>query len=146
MTSPELQKICQEKADELLEKYFPDFIYDAAQNRPEELSVEYNEELPYKVEKEFLEYLAGLWEDYSSQSDKSFDEIMNRHLNLLMVDAEYVPELKAAREKAEQISLWEKITQSNHEDVTYYKGLLRQYTRELLKVTVKDFVEDLPLS
>ena len=98
------------------------------------------------MEKEFLEYLAGLWEDYSSQSDKSFDEIMNRHLNLLMVDAEYVPELKAAREKAEQISLWEKITQSNHEDVTYYKGLLRQYTRELLKVTVKDFVEDLPLS
>ena len=76
---------------------------------------------------------------------RSFEEIMNRNLNRSMLDAEYVPDLKEARENAERITLWEKISRSNHEDVTYYKGLLRQYTRELLKQTMKDFLEDVDL-
>ena len=36
----------------------------------------------------------------------------------------------------------ERLTQSNHKDVTYYKGLLKEYTRELLTVMRIDFMEE----
>ena len=39
--------------------------------------------------------------------------------------------------------LWERITQSNHKDVTYYKGLLLEYTRDLLTVMREDFLEEI---
>ena len=38
---------------------------------------------------------------------------------------------------------WERITKSNHEDVTYYKGLLLEYTRDLLMVMCQDFLEEI---
>lgn len=41
------------------------------------------------------------------------------------------------------ITLWEKITKSNHEDVTYYKGLLLEYTKELLMIMRIDFLEEI---
>jgi len=65
-------------------------------------------------------------------------------LDMSMVDASYVPSLKEARADAEKVTLWEKITKSNHEDVTYYKGLLKQYTEELLSTMIKDFIEEIP--
>lgn len=40
-------------------------------------------------------------------------------------------------------SLWERITKSNHKDVTYYKGLLLEYTKDLLMVMRQDFLEEL---
>lgn len=44
---------------------------------------------------------------------------------------------------ATEITLWERITKSNHEDVTYYKGLLQEYTRDLLMVMREDFLEEI---
>jgi hypothetical protein len=40
-------------------------------------------------------------------------------------------------------TLWERITKSNHKDVTYYKGLLQEYTRDLLMVMREDFLEEI---
>lgn len=34
------------------------------------------------------------------------------------------------------------ITETNHKDVTYYKGLLQEYTRDLLMVMREDFLEE----
>lgn len=48
-----------------------------------------------------------------------------------------------ALKEAQQQTLWEKITKTNHEDVTYYKGLLEEYTRELLFCMRHDFMEEL---
>ena len=49
----------------------------------------------------------------------------------------------AAYKDASTITLWERITQSNHEDVTYYKGLLLEYTKDLLLVMRHDFLEEI---
>ncbi len=48
-----------------------------------------------------------------------------------------------AYKDAKRITLWERITKSNHEDVTYYKGLLYEYTKDLLMVMRHDFLEEI---
>lgn len=50
--------------------------------------------------------------------------------------------LPMAREEAETVTLWEIITKTNHKDVTFYKGLLKQYAEKLLDIMVKDFLGD----
>jgi hypothetical protein len=52
--------------------------------------------------------------------------------------------LSYAYKDAKRITLWEKITQTNHRDVTFYKGLLEEYTRELLFCMRHDFIEEFP--
>ena len=47
-----------------------------------------------------------------------------------------------AYREAKQRTLWERITRSNHKDVTFYKGLLLEYTRDLLLVMREDFLEE----
>ena len=144
MSKIDIELRCRKKADELLEKFFPGFIHEAAIDRPEQLAGGYNDKLPYAVEAEFRDWLSGVWKEVAPAGSEPFEKIMNRHLDMSMVDASYVPNLKEARADAEKISLWEKITKSNHEDVTYYKGLLKQYTEELLSTMIKDFIEEIP--
>lgn len=47
-----------------------------------------------------------------------------------------------AYKDATKQTLWERITKTNHKDVTYYKGLLREYARDLLLVMREDFLEE----
>lgn len=137
-----IESCCREKADELLERYFPDFINEAAVIRPEKLAAAYHDDLPREVQQAFREWLASLWEEIAPAGAKSFPEIMNLHKSMQMVDISYVPYLKEAREKAEKITLRERITRTNHKDVTFYKGLLKQYTEELLQTMIQDFMGD----
>ena len=143
MTELEITQLCDRKVKELIDKHFSNFIHKAAVERPEELNALYNDGLPHKIAEEYREWLAWLWPEVTPNGAKSFDEIMNLKRSLEMTDASYVPYLKDAREAAEKITLWEKITKSNHEDVTYYKGLLKQYTEELLDTMTKDFLDDI---
>ena len=48
-----------------------------------------------------------------------------------------------AYKDATTITLWERITKTNHKDVTYYKGLLKEYTKDLLLVMREDFLEEI---
>lgn len=144
MTKQELEIGCRRKAAQLLDKYFPGFISEAALGKTEALSVEFTDDLPYVIEGEFEQYLNQLWETVAPDG-KPFKEIMNRRLEMSMVDASYVPDLRTARKDAVDVTLWEKITKSNHEDVTYYKGLLKQYTEEILNTMIRDFLEDVKL-
>ena len=54
-------------------------------------------------------------------------------------DREIVP---PAYDAAMHRNLWERITQTNHKDVTFYKGLLKRYTEDLLVALRCDFMED----
>ena len=139
----EIEIRCHEKSQELLDKYFPHFIEDAASTRPESIADQYDNGLPAKVAEEFRNWLAGVWEEVRTDGQKSFDKVMNLKRSIEMTDASYVPYLDSARKEAERVTFWEKLTKTNHEDVTYYKGLLKQYTEELLRVMVKDFVADI---
>ena len=143
MNKSEIYRRCNKEAEALLDKYFHNNIHDAAISRPETLEPEYNGELPHKIEAEFGDWLANLWKELKPQLDKPYNSIMNRHLDMVMTDAEYSRPLTEAKVEAEKITLWEKICKSNHEDVTYYKSLLMEYTRKLLDVMISDFLEDL---
>lgn len=128
---------CQNKEQELLEKYFGRLEKEAAIERPETIG-EYTIDLPTKIEAEFREYLAGLWKQYSD----SPLELEEKKLRWLMTEDDREA-IGAAYKDAKRITLWERITKSNHEDVTYYKGLLYEYTKDLLMVMRIDFLEEI---
>lgn len=142
MNNENVEKLCKEKEQELLNKYFGDLVIEAAIRRPETIG-EYTKDLPLKIEAEFKAYLEELWKEYAPQELKGkplvFDE---QKLRLLMTndDREGVD---AAYKDATKQTLWERITKTNHKDVTYYKGLLQEYTRELLMVMRLDFLEEI---
>ena len=141
----EIEIRCYEKAQEMLDKYFPNFIEDAAVTKPELLAEEYDKGLPKRVMAEFCDWLAGLWEEEIRPAvQKPFDEIMDPDESIKMTDSSYVPYLEDALKKAETVNLWEKLTKTNHEDVTLYKGILKQYTEELLRVMIVDIMADIP--
>jgi len=144
MEKKDIEKKCRQIANELLDEYFHDFAQEAAYKRPEKIAIQYNDELPHKIAEEFRIRLFDLWIENRPIGGKTFDEVMNLERSIKMVDASYVNYLEEAREKAEKITFWELITKSNHKDVTYYKGLLKQYTEELLDVMIKDFMGDIP--
>ena len=142
MTTEQIEKLCRDKEQELLKKYFGNLVKEAAKERPETIG-EYTEELPLKIEAEFKTFLEELWKEYAPEELKGtpliFDE---QKLRKLMTDDDREL-LDEAHKDATELTLWERITKTNHEDVTYYKGLLHEYTRDLLIVMCEDFLEEI---
>lgn len=129
----EVEILCREKERELLEKYFPKgAVYSS------ETIGEYTKDLPLKIEAEFREYLENMWKNYSAEP-LVLEEQKLRQL-ITEDDREAIEE---AHKDAERITLWERITKTNHEDVTFYIGLLREYTKDLLLVMRTDFLEEI---
>ena len=142
MTPQEIASLCEEKQNQLLHKYFGNLVHEAAIERPETIG-KYTKELPLKIEAEFRTFLEELWKEYAPAELKGTPLLHEEQkLRKLMTDDER--ELIApAYKDAIEITLWERITKSNHEDVTYYKGLLLEYTRDLLLVMRQDFLEEI---
>lgn len=133
---------CYGKAKELLKQYFGDFATVSGVVKPETLDSQYTDTLPRKIAEEYRVFLAALWSEIAPEGARSFDEIMDRQRSIDMVHDDFDDFLPSARLSAQTITLWEKITKTNHKDVTYYKGLLKQYTEELLETMAEDFLED----
>ena len=142
MTQQEIASLCEEKQNQLLHKYFGNLVHEAAIERPETIG-KYIKELPLKIEAEFRTFLEELWKEYAPAELKGTPLVHEEQkLRKLMTDDDR--ELIATAYKdATEITLWERIIKSNHEDVTYYKGLLLEYTRDLLMVMRQDFLEEI---
>lgn len=132
-----IEILCREKEQALLDKYFGSLDKEAAVERPETIG-KYTKDLPLKIEAEYREYLIELWRQFSDVPLV----LEEQKLRWLMTedDREMVDE---AYKDAENITLWERITRSNHEDVAYYKSLLKEYAKELLMVMRIDFLEEI---
>ncbi len=142
MIQNEVIKICKDKERELLDKYFGTLIHEAAIERPETIG-EYTKDLPLKIEAEYRVILEGLWEQYAPAELQGTPLVLEEQkLRKLMTDDDREG-IDAAYQDASTITLWEKITKSNHKDVTYYKGLLLEYTKELLTIMRLDFLEEI---
>lgn len=132
-----IEILCEKKEQELLDRFFGNLSKEAATDRPETIG-EYTKDLPLKIEDEFRQYLVELWKQNSDKplvlEEQKFRWLMTED------DREAVD---AAYKDAKRITLWERITKSNHEDVTYYKGLLYEYTKDLLMVIRHDFLEEI---
>ena len=129
MTNEQIEKLCKEKEQELLNKYFGNLVHEAAIVRPETIG-------------EYSTFLEGLWKKYAPNGLKCTPLVLEEQkLRKLMTDDDREG-IEEAYKDATTITLWEKITKSNHEDVTYYKGLLEEYAKDLLLVMREDFLEE----
>lgn len=137
-TKEEIAKLCKEKELDLLDKYFGNLDKEAIIERPETIG-EYEKELPLKIEAEFKEYLLGIWKEINPDKECVFEE---QKLRELMTEDDREGIEYAYKDAVEQ-TIWERLTQTNHKDVTYYKVLLKEYTQELLMCMRLDFLEEI---
>ena len=141
MTLQQIEFKCCKKAEELLKKYFGNLHKEAAIKQPETIG-DYSLELPRQIETEYYDYLKELWREIAPSGSPSFDEIIDKkYLSDQMTDDDREI-IKPAYDAAVTRTLWERLTKTNHKDVTYYKGLLKRYTEDLLSALRCDFIED----
>lgn len=142
MTQQEISNLCEVKQNQLLNKYFGNLVHEAAIERPETIG-EYTRDLPLKIEAEYRAFLEELWNTHAPENLKGTPLVLEEQkLRKLMTDDDREMIEPAYKDAVEQ-TLWERITKTNHEDVTYYKGLLLEYTRDLLMVMRQDFLEEI---
>ncbi len=138
-----LESLCKDREEKLLKGYFYNLVKEAAQERPEYIG-KYTPDLPYKIESEYREYLDFLVrqlfpEDETISVDNFLDE---EKLRTLITDDDREI-IQTAYEKAMKRSVVERLTKTNHKDVTFYKGLLEAHAKDLLLVMRTDFLEEL---
>lgn len=138
MTQQEIADLCERNQNQLIKKYFVKLVHEAAIERPETIG-EYTIDLPLKIEAEYRAFLKDIWEKLEFETPFALEE---RKLRKLKTDDDREM-IEYAHEEAVERTLWERITKSNHEDVTFYKGLLQEYTRDLLLVMRNDFIEEI---
>lgn len=142
MNRDTIQLRCDRKRTELLDRYFGNIVHEAAHEMPETVDESrYSMELPAKVEAEYRSFLRELLAEVAP--DKDIDVILDKRYWSVTFTEDDRQQLEKAYKDAKIITVWEKLTKSNHEDVTYYKGLLKEYTEELLKWMEIDFMEDM---
>jgi len=142
MNKGQVISLCKKEEQNLLNKYFGNLVKEAAIERPETIG-EYAKDLPLKIEAEYRTFLEELWREHAPEDLKGTPLVLDeKKLRKLMTDDDRELIEDAHREATEQ-TLWERITRSNHKDVTYYKGLLQEYTRDLLMVMREDFLEEI---
>ena len=133
MTKEQVIALCKEKEHELLQEYFGNLVKEAAVERPETIG-EYAKDLPLKIEAEYRVFLEELWKEHAPDDLKGTPLVLEEQkLRKLMTDDDREL-IDVAHKDATGQTLWERITKTNHKDVAYYKGLLQEYTRDLLMV------------
>lgn len=142
MTNKQVIALCKEKEQELLNKYFGNIVKEAAIEQPETIG-EYTKDLPPKIEAEYRVFLEELWKKHAPDDLKGTPLVLEEQkLRKLMTDDDQEL-IDVAHKDATEQTLWERITKTNHKDVAYYKGLLLEYTRDLLMVMREDFLEEI---
>lgn len=141
-TFKQIEDTCKCKEQELLKKYFGNIVTEAAKERPETIG-EYTRDLPLKIEAEYRSFLEELWREYAPEKLKETPlALEEQRLRNLMTENDWAL-IEDACKNAEEQTLWERITKTNHKDVTYYKGLLKEQTHNLLVLMREDFLEEI---
>lgn len=141
MKREQVNLICIQKAEDLLQKYFGNLVKEASVDKPEEIG-EYDLELPLRIEAEYKESLRELWIEIAPNDNRNFEALFDKPEIREAITADDRESIAYAYRDAKSRTLWERITNTNHRDVTYYKGLLEEYTRELLFCMRHDFIEE----
>lgn len=143
MNKEQIIVACRDKREELLDKYFGTLVHEAAYVMPEQIDeFRYPLTLSDQVIAEYFDFLQHLLSEIHPDDKFKLDDVMNKKALAISLMTDDRTQLEDAYSDAKIITLREKISKSNHEDVTYYKGLLKAYTEELLKWAEVDFLED----
>lgn len=144
MTNDEIRGLCARKREEMLEQYFGNLVHEAAHEKPERVDEEhYPLDLPHRMAHDYSVFLKELLTQVRPDETRKMEEIFDKRKMAMDVVEGDRQQLESAYRKARNVSLWRRITKSNHERVAYYKGLLREYAEELLKWMESDFMEDM---
>lgn len=135
-----LETRCRAKAKELLDKHFGDLVQQTVYEKPETLDEKYTRELPLRIEEEYLAFLDALKKEIMPGERRAIGELIDSPLRREMIREDYELTVDKAYEEATTVTLWEKISKSNHDDVAYFVGLLKQYSEELLEHMTNDFL------
>lgn len=131
-----IEKLCINKEYELIDKYFGNIVREAVEKK-DDIG------LPKRIEDEYLAFLKEIWENTSLNDSRKFETVIDkRQLSEQLTENKRISAEHAYNE-AVRVTLWERLTNTNHEDVTNYKGILKDYTIALLKEMRCDFVEDI---
>lgn len=126
---------CWAKYNQLLETHFTD-----DPRNPEFLSGRYTIDLPLLIAAEMHDYIEDLWE--TNGDGRSLNELMGAgRLNQITYES-YLEKLRETMHDALKITLWEKITKTNYQDVAVYKGILKECTKEILETMITDFLNE----
>ena len=136
----ELRIRCEAKIKELLDHYFGDLVKEAVVDKPEVLEERFTPELPLKIEEEYLSFLGELKREILPGDARTIEEIIDCPLKREMIRDDYELDVERAYEDAATVTFWEKLTRSNYKDVSFFKGLIKQYTEELLEHMTDDFL------
>lgn len=141
MNHKTVENLCDEKAEILLKKYFGNLVKEASVDCPETIG-EYDLELPLRIEAEYRVFLQELWSEIAPNDKRTIGELLDKKQLRDKMTEDDREGIAYAYRDAQRRTLWERITKTNHKDVTYYKGLLEEYTRELLFCMKYDFLEE----
>lgn len=143
MEKSEINRMCLAEKQRLIQVYYGNLAHEAAVEMPETIG-KYTLAYAQNVANEYKSFLKTLWDTIKSPNDdRTFEAIMNNPRLLELRTADDLEAIGYALKDAERRTLWERLTVSNHKDVTFYKGLLLVYTEELLECMRIDFVEEL---
>ena len=137
MTKEFISKQCLAEREQLIGKYCDTLPTDHA------MPIEQIRELVVQIEKEYRIFLCGLWEQITGGDDRSLDAILDKRWNRVVLAYEYNAPIETAIDEAEEITLWEKISNSNYRDIEQLNALITAYARDLLAHITLDFMEDL---
>ena len=101
-------------------------------------------DLPLKIKVEYREFLEGLWERHTPSEQQGTPLVLEEQKPSKLTTDDDHERIVTTYKDATTITLLEKISKSNHEDVTYYnKGLPLEYTKDLLLVMREYFLEEI---
>lgn len=98
-------------------------------------------DMPEKLAMEFLDYLKQLLVDLKC-FDVRIDQLTDSQLKYIEYAVKYKADSDIAYQDAQRRTLWERITNSNNEDILIYKQCQLRYAEYLLRALAKDFLED----
>ena len=132
----QLSKTCLAERERLLQKHVGNLSTDSA------LSLSKIDEIIEKIEDEYKQFLSNLWEQVRNGDGRSLDDILDKRYNRYVLNMEYAKDIRVSQAAAEEITLWEQITDTNILDIERLNSLIRAYATDLLAHITLDFMED----
>ena len=137
MTRDELVLSCIEERERLIDTYLGDLPTDKA------VDLGIIVERIDKMEEEYKLFLAKLWHQSEDVDVQSLNGVLDKNLNRWSLGGEYAASIKEAHSEADEVTLWEQITNSNNRDIKHLNALIVAYAKDLLAHITLDFMEDL---
>ena len=136
MTREEISRLTLQERERLLDKYCSSLPTDKA------ITVEQISDFAEQAEQDYRRFLADIWQNVKGADKRSLDQLLDKQYNRMVLGSEYKEQIVSAREDAEEVTLWEQITDTNGRDIARLNALIRAYITALLAHLTLDFMEE----